>query len=203
MPIGFLIAFLVDPMFADQRIVGLLEALGLRRAALREARVIDRDKAQARWRKGLSLLLPISSRCCWADGSDTRRPSYTASEINRQISGLMRKVVARNIPRSGGTVAKPQANGLARKSPNRRDERPGWVAKAASGRQPSTMFLRGNTHGDDIGKAHLPSLIDEEIIQRLIEIGTRKEPCRPAIELMIALGRRRTVIVGVRRSSCR
>ena len=38
-------ALTVDPDFAEQRRVGLLEALGFRRAALREAGVVHRDKA--------------------------------------------------------------------------------------------------------------------------------------------------------------
>ena len=46
-------ALAVDPGFTEQRLVGLLKALGFRWAALREAGMVYRDEAQPRWRYGL------------------------------------------------------------------------------------------------------------------------------------------------------
>src|SRR4051812_24196850 len=57
--------------------------------------------------------------------------------------------------------------------------------------------LRRYAHGDDIGETHLSGFIDKEIIELSIEVGTREEPRSSGDELMIALGRRCAIIVGV------
>ena len=52
--------------------------------------------------------------------------------------------------------------------------------------------LRADTHRDHVGEADLPGFVDEKVVERLIELGSREQPRRSRNELMAAVSRPRS-----------
>ena len=47
-------------------------------------------------------------------------------------------------------------------------------------------IARAHSHCDDMGQRHLPSFVDEKVVEALIQLVVSKEPGRPGNQIVIA-----------------